>query len=244
MPAVLMIHAMVKARIRVFPAVHARRPIERDSAFETGLAEHLRARCTVAEVEALFDQFAHAHGDLAARLRRAILRALLARLGDGAQIGRGVSVLHPGTFEIGAGLFLGDQAILQGRHDGRCTIGERVWIGPQAFLDARDLTIGDRVGIGPGVRILGAWHTGEPLDRPVIETDQEAPPVRIESGADVGTGAVVLPGVTIGGGAIVGAGAVVTRDVPPLAIVAGVPARVLRARGARSTRSPKEKTRW
>jgi acetyltransferase-like isoleucine patch superfamily enzyme len=220
----------------VVPAVHARRPLEPDAAFEIGLADYLRAR-PVEEAQALFDQFSHAHGDLAGRMRRAILRALCARLGDGAEIGRGVSVRHPHTFEIGAGLFLGDQAILQGRHDGRCVIGERVWIGPQTFLDARDLTIGDGVGIGPGVRVLGARHSGEPLDRPVIETDQQVAPVRIESGADVGTGAVVLPGVTIGQGAVVGAGAVVTRDVPPLSIVAGTPARVLRARGASPSRA-------
>lgn len=46
----------------------------------------------------------------------------------------------------------------------------------------------------------------------------------------IGTGAVVLQGVTVGHGAIVGAGAVVTKDVPPYAIVAGVPARVIRYR--------------
>ena len=78
------------------------------------------------------------------------------------------------------------------------------------------------------MRILGAWHSGEPLDRPVIDTDQEALPVRIESGADVGTGAVVLPGVTIGRGAIVGAGAVVTSDVMPDTLVAGNPAAPVR----------------
>ena len=49
----------------------------------------------------------------------------------------------------------------------------------------------------------------------------------IGAGADIGVNAIVLPGVTIGRGAIVGAGAVVTRDVPPFAIVAGVPARFL-----------------
>ena len=90
--------------------------------------------------------------------------------------------------------------------------------------------------------MLGARHSGEPLDRPVIETDQEAGPVRIESWADVGTGAVVLPGVTIGRGAIVGAGAVVTRDVPPNAIVAGVPARLLRNRRAARSRANTAKT--
>jgi acetyltransferase-like isoleucine patch superfamily enzyme len=227
--------------VRVFPAVHARRPIEPDAAFEIALAEHLRAGSTVAEIESFYDRFAQDHGDLAARMRRAILRALVASLGDGARIGRSVSFLHAHTFVIGPGCFVGDPAVLQGRHDGRCTIGERVWIGPQAYLDARDLTIGDRVGIGPGARVLGAEHTGEPIELPVIETEQESRPVRIESGSDIGTGAVILPGVTIGRGAIVGAGAVVTRDVPALAIVVGSPARVLRSRGERAKRSTRER---
>ena len=84
--------------------------------------------------------------------------------------------------------------------------------------------------MGSWSRGIGSSHTGLPVDRPIIETDLEIRPVRVEAWADIGTGAIILPGVTIGKGSIVGAGAVVTRDVLPFAIVAGVPARFLRWR--------------
>ena len=86
----------------------------------------------------------------------------------------------------------------------------------------------DYVGWGPGAKVLGSAHTGLPVDVPIIQTDLEIKPVRIGAWADIGTNAVILPGVTVGKGAIVGAGAVVTHDVPPFAVVAGVPARIHR----------------
>src|SRR5690606_13912745 len=88
----------------------------------------------------------------------------------------------------------------------------------------------DSVGWGPGARVLGSQHTGLPADLPIISTDLDIKPVRVGDWADIGTNAILLPGVTIGKGAIVGAGAVVVEDVPPFAIVAGVPARFLRWR--------------
>lgn len=60
--------------------------------------------------------------------------------------------------------------------------------------------------------------------------DKYNPPIVIENDVWIGTNAIVLPGVTIQNGAIVGAGAVVTKDVPPYAIVGGVPAKIIRYR--------------
>jgi acetyltransferase-like isoleucine patch superfamily enzyme len=64
--------------------------------------------------------------------------------------------------------------------------------------------------------------------RLLTEADWKVVPTRVCRGASIGSGAVILAGVTIGPGALVGAGAVVTRSVAPGAVVAGVPARLLR----------------
>ena len=78
--------------------------------------------------------------------------------------------------------------------------------------------------------MLGSEHTGEPIDKPIIQTDLVIKPVRVKKWADIGVNAVLLPGVTVGEGAIVGAGAVVTKDVADWAIVAGVPAKRIKWR--------------
>jgi acetyltransferase-like isoleucine patch superfamily enzyme len=129
---------------------------------------------------------------------------------------------------------IGEQAFIQGRFDGRCVIGHYVWLGPQSYFDARDLVLEEYVGWGPGAKVLGSQHTGEPGDVPIVQTDLRIEPVRIGAGADIGVNAVILPGVTVGKGAIVGAGAVVTRDVADFSIVAGVPARFSRWRDGHS----------
>ncbi|TMG37577.1 MAG: acyltransferase [Chloroflexi bacterium] len=90
--------------------------------------------------------------------------------------------------------------------------------------------LGEYVGWGPGAKVLGSEHTGDPIDVPIIQTDLVIKPVRVGRWADIGVNAVLLPGVTVGTGAIVGASAVVTHDVPDRAIVAGVPATLLRYR--------------
>lgn len=212
------------------PARHGTAPVPPDPVHETGLADELRSRLSHTELLALFDRFNVADGFMDRMMRRVCLRALARCCGDGLQVAPRVGLRHPETFELGHGVFIGEQAVIHGRHDGRCVIGDKAWIGPQSFLDARDLVMGASVGWGPGARLLGSTHTGDPPDRPVIETDLVIAPVRIEDGADIGMGAMILPGIRIGRGAIVGAGAVVTADVPPYAIVAGVPARLIAVR--------------
>jgi acetyltransferase-like isoleucine patch superfamily enzyme len=215
---------------RTVPPVHGVRPVQPDPPEDLALAETLRRERSHDELLELAVFHANRDGVEDGRMRRAIWRALARRFGHGVQIAPGALMKHPETFEIGAGVFIGEQAFIQGRFDGRCVIGDHVWIGPQSYLDARDLVIGDYVGWAPGARALGSVHTGMPSTVPIVQTDLVIEPVRVGPWADIGVNAVLLPGVTIGQGAVVGAGAVVTKDVPPFAIVAGVPAAFLRWR--------------
>lgn len=215
---------------RIVKAVHGLRGKPVDPAYQQDLSQDLKSTYGPAGLVELYGRFSSGDGFVDALMRRAIVHALSRRCGAGLQVGANAVFKHPETFEIGEGVFIGAQANIQGRYDGTCRIGNNVWIGPQAFIDARDVIIGDDVGWGPGAKILGSTHSGMPVDVPIIRTDLEIRPVRIEAEADIGTNATILPGVTVGRGAIVGAGAVVVSDVEPYSIVAGVPAQFLRWR--------------
>lgn len=216
-------HSLVKA-------VHGLREVAPDPDFQIELAEHLRGMYDRAGLLELYTRFALGDGDFDTLMRRAIWRALARQVGHGLNVGNGVGFKHMETFEVGAGVFIGAQTYIQGRINGRCSIGDHVWIGPQCYFDARDLIVEEYVGWGPGAKVLGSTHVGTPIEIPIIQTDLEIKQVKVEAWADIGVNAAILPGVTVGKGSIVGAGAVVTEDVPPFAIVAGVPARFLRWR--------------
>lgn len=115
-----------------------------------------------------------------------------------------------------------------------CDYGFNIAIGAHFYanvnlviLDGAQVTIGDNVFIAPHV---GIYTAGHPLDAARRNAGLEyALPVTIGDNVWIGGGVHIMPGVTIGEGAVIAGGAVVTRDVPPLVVSGGNPARVIRA---------------
>ena len=95
------------------------------------------------------------------------------------------------------------------------------------FLDVAPITIGNYVFVGPGCQFLTPTHPINVQDR--INFWEGALPITVGNNVWIGGGAIILGGVTIGENAVIGAGSVVTKDVPANTIVAGNPARVIRA---------------
>jgi acetyltransferase-like isoleucine patch superfamily enzyme len=223
-----------RTETRVVPVLHAKKRIVPDPRHERELATHLRRSHSARELLALLDRFIDGSSDFDALMRRVLWRALTRRFGDAVTIGRGIRCHHMETFEIGDGVFIGDGAYIQGRHDGRFRLGRRVWIGPGSYFDARDVVLDDEVGWGAGAAALSSEHTTWPPDVPVIATDVDVRSIRVRRGGAVGARAVLLPGVSVGQNTFVGAGAVVMRSVPAGVIVVGAPARVIRQRAQRT----------
>ncbi|GAB4330336.1 MAG: hypothetical protein Kow0099_00860 [Candidatus Abyssubacteria bacterium] len=155
----------------------------------------------------------------------------LARLGMDVVLEAGVLIFHPENIEIGDNVYVGHHTILKGYYKNKMVIGNGVWIGQQCFFHSGGgLNIGKNVGIGPAVKIITSYHEAKEVSKPILHTPLVFEPVVIEDDADIGTGAIILPGVTVGRGAQVGAGAVVSADVEPCTVVGGVPARLIRRR--------------
>ena len=149
--------------------------------------------------------------------RKEMLSELFERVGANCSVGTGF------ICDFGCNISLGDNVSI----NHRCT-----------FVDSNKIVIGNNVLIAPCVQINTSTHPVGLHER--LNSDFEKDndtyfartssyPVSIGNGCWIGAGAIILGGVNIGEGAVVAAGAVVTKDVPPMTVVGGVPARVIKS---------------
>ena len=116
-------------------------------------------------------------------------------------------------------------------HEGVVSIGAKTVLGQECTISAyQHVSIGRECVIADRVMLIDFDHGVVEVDRPVRLQGIYKRDVRVGNNVWIGYGACILRGVTVGDNAIIGTSSVVTRDVPANAVVAGVPARVIRMR--------------
>lgn len=165
------------------------------------------------------------------------LRVYLWRLRGGTRIHSkcliegGVRIERPWLVALGQRCVLQRDVWLNiGGSEARFELGDYGFVGRGVEIEvSTSVVIGSGALIAPGVFMTDHNHSTS-AGAPMFEQPCIASPIRIGDDVWIGANAVILPGVSIGDGAVIAAGAVVSKDVPPRAIVGGVPARVLRFR--------------
>lgn len=181
----------------------------------------------------------------------------LGAVGEACRVGKRIRIVgNPGGIHIGrhvviednvslictgpnARLMLGDGchlyqgAVLDTGPDGTIQLGRSTSINPYCVIYGHGgLTTGTYVRIAAHTVIIPANHIFEATDKPIAKQGLKKRGIVIEDDVWIGAGVRVLDGVRIGTGAVVAAGSVVNRPVPSMAVVGGVPARILKVREA------------
>ena len=149
---------------------------------------------------------------------------------DNVTLGEGVVIPHPQLVNL-YGCAIGGETKIGAfvEIQKNAQVGARCKISSHTFI-CEGVTIEDEVFIGHGVMFINDLYPRATTDgRLQTEAEWKVIPTRVQRGASIGSGAVILCGVTIGEKALVAAGAVVTHDVPKNSIVVGVPARPTKA---------------
>jgi len=173
------------------------------------------------------------------RWRRFKLARRGLRLDRSCYVGLGVSVGPDHTIAMRGRVEVADacelnQGVELNPFGGSIRIARRVWLGPYVVIYGHGgVEIGEETMVSMQATILSSNHTIPKRGRCMRWEPDILLPTRIGRDVWIGANAVILGGVTIGDGAVVAAGAVVTKDVEAGAVVAGVPARLLRRREAR-----------
>lgn len=153
-----------------------------------------------------------------------------------AQLGRDVLMFHPDLVNL-YGCVVGDETRIGAfvEIQAGAKIGSRCKISSHTFI-CEGVLIEDEVFIGHGVMFTNDRFPRATTEdgRPQGPADWKVEATRVGYRASIGSNATILCGITIGEGATVGAGSVVTRDVPPRAVVAGVPARAMDSKAVKT----------
>jgi acetyltransferase-like isoleucine patch superfamily enzyme len=185
-------------------------------------------------------------------------RRCLARYHPLGYIAPGATIYHQ-LLQLGANIFIGDRTtIFQDRDGGKIILGDRVHLYGDTYIQTGEagsviigsdthiqprcqfsaykaaIKIGSQVQIAPECAFYSYAHGIAP-ELPIKEQPLTTKGgITIEDDVWLGYRAIVLDGVCIGQGAIIGAGSIVTQNIPPRAIAAGVPARVVKMRDSQA----------
>jgi acetyltransferase-like isoleucine patch superfamily enzyme len=154
--------------------------------------------------------------------------------------GRGLEleIAAKGRVDFGRFVWIGDKTKIR-CHEGRVEIGDKTVMGQECTISAyQHVRIGEQCVIADRAMFIDFDHGVVEVERPIRQQGIYKRDDVVGSNVWIGYGACVLRGVSVGDNAIVGTNSVVTKDVPANAVVAGIPARVIRMREA------PEQLRW
>ena len=198
-------------------------------------------------------------GALGLFLRSKLYPRLIGRVGRNVTFGANVVLRHPHKIAIGDNVVIDDNCCLdaKGTTNEGIRIGTGVFVGRNTILSCKngDIVIDDRANVGFNVEVfsagrvrigkdvliaaytylVGGDHLFDRVDIPVLHQGRTAQGIEVDDNVWLGAHVVVSDGSRVGRDAIIGAGAVVRGEIPPFAIAAGVPARVIRDRRAPTT---------
>jgi len=189
--------------------------------------------------------FMATHGMLRPRYARLLARLAWhkLRLGKRLQLD-GIAFILPGArlevgrsarLRLGRWCWIGNGTKLRA-HEGSVSIGAKSVIGQECTITCyKQIAIGRECMIADRTMLIDFDHVIDDVELPIRKQGIRKQAVEIGNNVWIGYGACVLRGVSVGDNSVIGAGAVVAADVPPNAVLAGVPARVVRMRDTPTT---------